>query len=100
MSLPETLLWVRIRKSGLHFRRQHPVPPYTLDFYCEAARLAIEIDGAAHELSEGRDATRDAFLLQQQIQTRRISATDVLRNPTATAEFVIALARELIEAET
>jgi very-short-patch-repair endonuclease len=31
------------------FRRQHPIGPYVLDFYCAKARLAIEIDGMSHE---------------------------------------------------
>jgi hypothetical protein len=47
MSLPEGLLWRELRKrpSGLKFRRQHPAGIYVLDFYCAAARLAIEVDG-------------------------------------------------------
>jgi very-short-patch-repair endonuclease len=43
----ETLLWHHLRSGqlgGLMFRRQHPKPPYILDFYCEAARLVVELD--------------------------------------------------------
>jgi hypothetical protein len=53
MSLPEVILWEHLRRgglSGMHFRRQHPAGPYVLDFYCAASRLAIEVDGAAHDL--------------------------------------------------
>ena len=45
MTLPEVLLWQELRGgrlNGLHFRRQHPVGPYILDFFCAAARLAVE----------------------------------------------------------
>jgi hypothetical protein len=52
MSLPEVVLWQTLRRgqvSGLRFRRQHPVGPYILDFYCPSARLAIEVDGSAHD---------------------------------------------------
>jgi very-short-patch-repair endonuclease len=49
LSLPEKLLWVRIRRNELNFRRQHPIGEYVLDFYCSAAKLAIEVDGAAHD---------------------------------------------------
>ena len=55
MSLPEVLLWQALRSqhmAGLRFRRQHPVGPYILDFYRASARLAVEIDGTAHDSAE------------------------------------------------
>ncbi|HTT85199.1 MAG TPA: endonuclease domain-containing protein [Rhizomicrobium sp.] len=51
MTLPEVLLWNALRGGqlqNLRFRRQHPVGPYILDFYCPSARLAVEVDGAVH----------------------------------------------------
>ena len=39
LSLPEKLLWVRLRAAEVRFRRQHPVGRYVLDFYCPAAKL-------------------------------------------------------------
>jgi hypothetical protein len=44
MSLPEVLLWqqLRTRPGGFKFRYQHPFGPYTLDFYCRQAALAVE----------------------------------------------------------
>ncbi len=30
------------------FRREHPIPPYTVDFCCVALKLIIEIDGKHH----------------------------------------------------
>ena len=64
LSLPEKLLWVRIRRNELKFRRQQPIGEYMLDFYCPAAKLAIEVDGMAHSMGDNpaRDARRDAFL--------------------------------------
>jgi len=67
MSLPEVILWEHLRRGGLggmRFRRQHPVGPYVLDFYCAASRLAIEVDGAQHDLPEQmrHDIRRDAWL--------------------------------------
>ena len=47
----EQLLWHVLRNrqfGGLKFRRQYPVAPYVLDFYCHEARLAIEVDGGQH----------------------------------------------------
>ena len=53
LSPPEARLWNRLRERapGLPtFRRQHPIGPYVLDFYCAKARLAIEIDGMSHDV--------------------------------------------------
>jgi very-short-patch-repair endonuclease len=51
------------------FRRQHPIGPYVLDFYCATARLAIEIDGASHEFGDRpeRDERRHVWLKQHGI---------------------------------
>ncbi len=52
------------RSAGARaFRRQHPIGPYALDFYCANARLAVEIDGMSHELCDRpkRDTRRDAL---------------------------------------
>ena len=51
-TFPEQLLWSVLRGRqlrGLRFRRQHPIEPYVVDFYCAAARLAIELDGESHD---------------------------------------------------
>jgi very-short-patch-repair endonuclease len=67
MSAHEARLWARLRERSSEipaFRRQHPVGPYVLDFYCAKARLAIEIDGISHDLGDHpqRDQRRDAWL--------------------------------------
>ena len=81
MSPPETRLWsvLRTRPSGLKFRRQHPVGPFILDFFCREALLAIEVDGFAHQLGDNpqRDEARDQWLAKQGIATLRIDALDV-----------------------
>ncbi len=66
--------------GGLRFRRQHPVGPYVLDFYAPRAKLAIEVDGTAHDLPSQatRDASRDAGLAARGIRVLRFNATDVL----------------------
>jgi very-short-patch-repair endonuclease len=62
LSLPETLLWSRIRPRhpDCHpVRRQHPVGPYILDFYCSALKLGIEIDGYGHLMGDAPEQTGD-----------------------------------------
>ncbi len=93
MSLPEVLLWQELRKqSAFKFRRQHPLGPYVLDFYCAAVKLCVEIDGVAHDMGSNpaRDATRDEWLRSQNISVLRIAAADVLRSPKQAAEAVLA----------
>jgi very-short-patch-repair endonuclease len=79
---PEITLWqyLRTRPNGLRFRRQHPVGPYILDFYSPTAKLAIEIDGMAHDTGDQpeRDARRDVWLSEQGIDTLRIPARDIM----------------------
>ena len=47
----EKRLWSRLRKKqldGLRFRRQQPLGPYVVDFFCPEAKLIIEVDGGQH----------------------------------------------------
>ncbi len=83
MSLPEVLLWGAIRGGrveGCRFRRQHPIGPYVLDFYCSSVKLAVEIDGLAHDQPDQmrHDARRDAWLAQQGVRVLRLPARYVL----------------------
>lgn len=80
----EAFLWACLRDRRVNqrkFRRQHPVAPYVLDFYCAELRLAIELDGGQHHNADGkvRDAARHAFLEAKGIQTLRFTNHDMLR---------------------
>lgn len=89
MSLPEVLLWRELRKrpGGFKFRRQHGAGVYVLDFYCAAAKLAIELDGFAHDnlRAAKADATRSHFLRFQGVATTRVPAKAVLDDPAGAA---------------
>src|SRR6266481_3876170 len=85
MSLPEVVLWQALRKgrlAGLRVRRQHPIGPYILDFYCPYARLAIEVDGLAHDTAAvvRHDEARQAWLVRQGVTVLRVRASEVLRD--------------------
>jgi very-short-patch-repair endonuclease len=57
--------WVRNRRlGGYKFRRQHPFGEFVLDFFCEEASLAVEIDGSQHGHPDQRrhDMARTKFL--------------------------------------
>ncbi|WP_245512823.1 endonuclease domain-containing protein [Enterovirga rhinocerotis] len=71
--------------AGFRFRRQHPIGPYVLDFYCPEARLALEVDGAAddHPTRAAHDAHRTAWPAEHAIRVLRLPARDVLRGDDA-----------------
>ena len=70
-----------LRGVGPTFRRQHPIGPYIADFYCSAAKLVIEIDGADHTEDRAieRDLRRDEYMARLGYRVVRIPARDVLR---------------------
>jgi very-short-patch-repair endonuclease len=98
MTLPETLLWRQLRKrqTGFHWRKQHPAGPYQLDFYCDAAKLCVEVDGEAHNRGDRpfRDERRDEWLAQREIATLRIGARDVLSDIEGVIVLIEAHARK------
>ena len=81
----EALLWKHLQHSQLEsrkFRRQHSAGPYVLDFYCPAERIAIELDGAAHdhERAQANDRQRDEFLANAGIHVLRFENEQVMKN--------------------
>ena len=87
LSLPEMLLWrlLRVSRRELRFRKQHAIGPYVADFYCPAAKLVIEIDGATHDQRQDTDARRDAYVASLGLKVIRVRAADVLADPEAVA---------------
>jgi very-short-patch-repair endonuclease len=98
MTPPEIALWLALRKNptGLRFRRQYPASHYILDFYCAPARLAIEVDGFAHDTGDRpvRDAARDAWLNNQGVKVIRCPATEVLSNLDGVVRDILITARD------
>ncbi len=97
---PEVRLWVRLRahREGPQFRRQRPVGPYVLDFYCHAARLVIEVDGCGHSMGDRpeRDERRDAWLGARGLRVVRIAASDVMADADEVADSVRRMAVSLL----
>jgi very-short-patch-repair endonuclease len=81
----EARLWKYLQRSqleGRKFRRQHSVGPFILDFYSPAAKVAIELDGAAHDhhAAQLADATRDQYLSSLGIIVLRVENREVIVN--------------------
>lgn len=96
MSPPEVRLWQGLRTlpAGLRFRRQHPSGPYVADFYCHAARMIVEVDGAAHDCGDRpqRDASRDRWFETRGLAVMRVPAIEVLRDCEAVVTGIVAAA--------
>ena len=80
MTLPERLLWreLRGRSLGPRFRRQVPIGPYIVDFYCPQAKLIVEVDGDFHGEQMIEDRDRALWLDAQGYRVARCAAVDVL----------------------
>jgi very-short-patch-repair endonuclease len=92
-------LWnlLRARTPGQPvFRRQHPIGRYVIDFYCAKARLAIEIDGASHDMGDKpqRDTRRDAWLAAHGVRVVRIPAAELRPGLDEAADAIVRMAAE------
>jgi very-short-patch-repair endonuclease len=92
MTLPEVMLWEELRgaKIDVKFRRQHPIGPYVVDFFASSPRLAIEIDGIAHDSRVAGDVARDAFLRENGFDVMRFAATDVMKEMDLVLAAIVA----------
>ena len=83
MTKEERRLWYEyLHDYPLRFRRQVTFGNYIVDFYCSAARLAVELDGSQHyePAEQYYDERRTAYLNSLGIYVLRISNLDVLNN--------------------
>ncbi|MFC4726900.1 endonuclease domain-containing protein [Coralloluteibacterium thermophilus] len=91
MTDAERHLWCRLRRrqlDGHHFRRQHPIGDYIVDFACIERRLVVEVDGGQHAASAA-DAVRDRYLRQAGFRVLRFWNHDVLLRTEAVAEEIL-----------
>ncbi len=80
----EQHLWHHLRDrrlGGWRFVRQYSVDFFILDFYCPAAKLAVEVDGGHHGWTKyaQADAERTAWLEAQGICVVRFWNNEVLK---------------------
>ena len=91
MTKEERRLWYEyLRNYPYQFRRQVAFGNYILDFYCAAAKLAVELDGSQHYSEEGLryDENRTAYLNGIGIRVIRFSNTDIMRNLAGVCETI------------
>ena len=97
MNASERVLWECIRKErlGFAFKRQVPVGPYTLDFYCPEASVCVEVDGEIH--NHQADEARDLFLERKDILTIRVRSLDLFDAKSLAAEQALKQIRQTCE---
>jgi very-short-patch-repair endonuclease len=75
--------------GGLKFRRQHPIEPYIVDFYCAEAELIVELDGRSHDTTASYDAQRSQHLQALGLTVMRVGNDDVLDNLEGVATAIL-----------
>jgi very-short-patch-repair endonuclease len=93
-------LWQLLRRkrvAGLRFRRRAVVLGWIPDFWCPAAKLALEIDASESEEKHRRDEARDAHLASHGIRTLHIRAADIESAPERVIAQIEAAARDALQ---
>lgn len=68
------------RMGGAHFRPQHAMDNYIVDFCAPRKKLIIELDGSQHLEREEYDEERTAFLKSKGYRILRFWNNDVTNN--------------------
>ena len=89
----EQLVWDRLRNRKLNnikFRRQQIIEGFIADFYCESAKLVVEVDGGIHNTLKQKkiDVHRDAVFRARGIHVLRITNDVVFKNISGTLHLI------------
>jgi very-short-patch-repair endonuclease len=88
----EETLWNMLRSrqlEGFKFRRQFPLDRFVVDFYCPAAKLAIELDGDSHSDRVSCDAQRTRRLEELGFVVIRFENPDVFDHLDVVLESIL-----------
>ena len=87
----EAKLWKVLRNyhvDGRKFRRQHPIGPYIVDFYCHEVGLVVELDGRSHDAQIDYDAARTAWLESEGYRVVRFANAQVMGDVVSVVEGI------------
>jgi very-short-patch-repair endonuclease len=82
----ERKLWTHLRAhrmKGMHFRPQHAIGNYVVDFCAPRKKLIIELDGSQHMEQTEYNAERTEFLQSKGYKLLRFWNNDVSNNMDA-----------------
>jgi len=83
MTPAEAKLWAHLRAhrmGDVHFRNQHAIGNYIVDFCAPRKKLIIELDGSQHLEQKEYDEERSAFLKSKGYRILRFWNNDVMNN--------------------
>jgi len=100
----ERILWRALKElptEGTHFRKQAPIGPYVVDFFCPAKRLIIELDGGHHNDDETamRDRERQQWLEKEGFRVIRFWNSEITADLGAVLERIYVELYDAREAE-
>ncbi|HEY8615436.1 endonuclease domain-containing protein [Phenylobacterium sp.] len=88
----EARLWGALqdrRLGGWKWKRQVPISPFIVDFYCAEAQLVVELDGGHHSETEAYDARRTEWLAAQGLRVIRFWNFQVLEDRGAVCDAIL-----------
>lgn len=93
MTPVEAKLWSRLqahRMGDVHFRNQHAIGNYVVDFCAPRRKLVIELDGSQHLEQEEYDSERTAFLQSKGYRVLRFWNNDVMKDIDSVLKVIYA----------
>ena len=85
-------MWKVLRSrqlEGHKFRRQAPIGPYIVDFFCYEKKLIIELDGGHHAEQVDDDDERTRFLEADGFRVMRFWNNQVMAETKAVVESIL-----------
>ena len=100
MTKEEKHLWYDfLRLYPIRFSRQKVIDNFIADFYCDKAKLVIEIDGSQHYTEEGRekDNFRTEILEDYDLTLIRFTNYQVVNNFYGVCEYIDKIVGDLLK---
>ena len=100
MTKEERHLWYDFLCSyPVRFIRQKVIDNYIVDFYCNKARLIIELDGSQHYEDKGllKDKIRTSRIENRNLTVLRIPNNEINTNFQGVCEYIHWLVNELLD---
>jgi very-short-patch-repair endonuclease len=92
MTPPEAKLWAYLRAhnlAGVHFRNQHAIGNYVVDFCAPRRKLVIELDDSKNLEMETHDSGRTRFLESRGYKIIRFWNNDVMNDIEGVLERIL-----------
>ena len=97
LSPAEEKLWAHLRAhrmGDVHFRNQHAIGNYIVDFCSPRKKLIIELDGSHHLEQQEYDEERTNYLEARGYRVLRFWNNDVMNNTDAVLQVIWNALRE------